>query len=356
MQNAGYGMRNAFVGLLLTVGVVQACSVPVFRYGLERWRQDVHLVSIASNVAPAGAVMTDPGHANLWLERAVNAQDVPVRVFFPDSEVAWYEGQWDDGLPTRLADSPLRRRIAHELLSGTTAVFVLLESSINATNAAVAAMLRERLAALTEEIELEDDPDYEDEADGWTGPDMGRDLASIPLRVAFTMHRLSRDNVAEQFLVDQLVALAAREAQPTAVSLAVIFGRGRTITLTGEELTPDIITEVCWFLCSACSCRVKALNPGIDLLLAANWDDALLDYPEQTVVVLPDGGEFRVGGTGVLASARMERVTPTPAKAAPDTAPSVPAPGDSRRQAAMLAAASLAVVVLLVALLKGRRK
>ena len=40
----------------------------------------------------------------------------------------WYEGAWEPGLLTRLADSPMRRRIAHDLVTGATATFVLIES------------------------------------------------------------------------------------------------------------------------------------------------------------------------------------------------------------------------------------
>ena len=53
-----------------------------------------------------------------------------------------------------------------------------------------------------------------------------------------------------------------------------IFGRGRVLgSLTGKELNEEQIREVTKFLCRECSCQVKELNPGIDMLLTANWDD-----------------------------------------------------------------------------------
>jgi hypothetical protein len=52
-----------------------------------------------------------------------------------------------------------------------------------------------------------------------------------------------------------------------------VFGRGRALEpLIGRGIHPDNIMEVSSYLCGACSCEIKDQNPGIDLLLAANWD------------------------------------------------------------------------------------
>ena len=55
------------------------------------------------------------------------------------------------------------------------------------------------------------------------------------------------------------------------------FGRGRVLTaLHGKDLKAKELEEVAKFLCGACSCQVKELNPGIDLLFAVKWE-AFLD-------------------------------------------------------------------------------
>ena len=55
-----------------------------------------------------------------------------------------------------------------------------------------------------------------------------------------------------------------------------IFGRGRALdALIGKGINADTIAEAAKFLCGACSCQVKRLNPGVDLLIAANWDTIL---------------------------------------------------------------------------------
>jgi hypothetical protein len=342
------------IALLFAAGVAQACTVPVFRYGLERWSPDAHVMTVTSNAAPGEVFTADPGHANLWVERARGAQDVPVKVSFPRSDIAWYEGEWDDGLPARLADSPLRRRIAHELLTGTTAAFVMLESSNRATNEAVHAMLVERLDALVQEIELEEEPDYEDEAADWSGPGSGGDLSRIPLRVEFPLHKLARENAAEQFLIQQFEAVNPLLKDAAEVAIGVVFGRGRMILLAGNEVTPDIIDEICWFLCSACSCRVKALNPGVDLLMAANWNEATFAYPEAVVTVLPDGTEFSLGGTGTLHIA-AETISVTTVEAPVEGEPATVPTKGSTRQGIVLGVVVLSVVGLVLLLLKGGR-
>lgn len=58
---------------------------------------------------------------------------------------------------------------------------------------------------------------------------------------------------------------------------AVVFGRGRVLgAWPREDLGDEGIDEVSLFLLGACSCRVKFQNPGWDLALAVNWDEALL--------------------------------------------------------------------------------
>jgi len=35
---------------------------------------------------------------------------------------------------------------------------------------------------------------------------------------------------------------------------------------------PDVLAEVCSFLVGPCSCQVKQMNPGVDLLMPVDWD------------------------------------------------------------------------------------
>src|SRR5262249_42605094 len=59
-----------------------------------------------------------------------------------------------------------------------------------------------------------------------------------------------------------------------------IFGRGRALcSLEGKALAAKDIEEAARFLCGACSCQVKELNPGVDLLIAADWDELIEAEP-----------------------------------------------------------------------------
>jgi hypothetical protein len=56
------------------------------------------------------------------------------------------------------------------------------------------------------------------------------------------------------------------------------FGRGRMLTgLTGKSLTAENIGEATVYLCGACSCQIKEQNPGVDMLLATDWETAVTD-------------------------------------------------------------------------------
>ena len=78
---------------------------------------------------------------------------------------------------------------------------------------------------------------------------------------------------------------------------AVISGQGRMLVLFGQDLNRDVITEVCYFLCGECSYRIKAMNPGMDLLMAVNWKESIIWYPEPVKTYLPSGVTFSLSDT-----------------------------------------------------------
>ncbi len=52
-----------------------------------------------------------------------------------------------------------------------------------------------------------------------------------------------------------------------------VFGRGRALcSLHGRDLEkPSELQRSLEFLCNACSCQAKELNPGLDLLISTDW-------------------------------------------------------------------------------------
>jgi hypothetical protein len=137
-------------------------------------------------------------------------------------------------------------------------------------------MLETTLAALPEEIELpEPTPD---------GPQL---RSPLPLRVGFALLRLSRQDAAEGPFVRMLLHSEKGLADVRGPIVFPVFGRGRVLTgLHGEDLTAEEMKRAASFVCGACSCQVKRLNPGTDLLIAADWE-ALLDAPAQPETTTP---------------------------------------------------------------------
>ncbi|MDO8943549.1 MAG: hypothetical protein Q7U75_10220, partial [Desulfobacterales bacterium] len=97
-----------------------------------------------------------------------------------------------------------------------------------------------------------------------------------PLRVEFSLLRVRRDDPAEQGLVAMLIGCEADLAGLNEPLVFPLFGRSRAmLPLVGGGISPDNIRGSATFLSGACSCQVKELNPGFDLLITANWNDLL---------------------------------------------------------------------------------
>lgn len=299
-------MRTAFFVTLTLLALAppqgDACAVPVFRYALERWqpsRYPVHVLhrgltpdqrrvlalldgggaNVSVTTIDVGGKLTDDQRA-LWQAHA-KATLPHVVVGYPDEEPggppAW-AGPLEDAAVRGLLDSPARRRVVEYLAQGDSAVWVLVGGKDAKADEVAAKLLHHELIRLSAQILL---------------PEPGKDeiLAThLPLRVSFPIVRVSRADPAEAAFVRQLLGTEPKldaVAGPIAVP---VFGRGRALyALHGKHLGPAQIERWASFLCGACSCQVKELNPGVDLLLTADWREALQldDPPPPTPAVTP---------------------------------------------------------------------
>jgi hypothetical protein len=299
-------LRLAFVlslaGLLLG-GFAIACSVPVFRYALERWRHDKRDELFRVTVFNKGQLSPE----DLATLRHLDPEDGPRTNWFfdvvdvagmlsPEQETLWkaqknptlpwavvrgpegdeekpalYQGPLDRAALTALIDSPARRTVAGKLLNGDSVVWVMIESGDKERDDAVAEMVRKELARLEKVIAL---PDPDDDTESVL-------RSKVPLRISFPLVRLSRQAAGEEAFLHQLLTLDKDHSATTGPILVPIFGRGRMLTTYADkEITRRGLEEACRFLCGACSCRVKMANPGADLLWIADWDSILADRPE----------------------------------------------------------------------------
>jgi hypothetical protein len=109
-----------------------------------------------------------------------------------------------------------------------------------------------------------------------SGADDDAPAEGVELKLAFSMLRVSRDDPAEQFLVSMLLETEPDLKDFSAPMAFPVFGRGRALyALVGKGINADTIHEACEFLIGPCSCQIKDLNPGADLLMAVAWDDLI---------------------------------------------------------------------------------
>jgi len=289
-----YVVAAALVVAMMPPGTASACSIPVFRYALERWAPSPYEVLIfrrgpldAKDRLALQALEklthgTNVDYTEIDLDGRVDklsqalwnahGKDKPlpwVLVKFPDADarspLAW-SGPIDAEKARPLMMSPVREQVARKLIHGDSAVFLVLESGDATADDAAVKLLAAELARLEKAIEL---------------PVLTRDgpqlRSELPLRISLPIVRMSRTQAGEQGLVDLL--LKCEDGLDTAKGPIVyaIFGRGRVLTaLAGKDIAAKEIETVTRFLCGACSCQVKELNPGIDLLFNTRWE-AILD-------------------------------------------------------------------------------
>ncbi len=293
----------------------EACNVPVFRYALERWQPHIYeaFVFHKEELSAADREVVD------WLTKHAASQEVPCNIDvrsvnvaakmdkyaaavnktqagkalprlvvcyprrFGPPVIAW-SGPLTAEAARAVVDSPMRRKVAQAIIKGETAVWVLLESGNKAKDDAAAKLMEDRFAELEKLIELPPQPplypgEPEDAAD-----------QGLPLKVAFSLVRLSRKGPAEKAFVQMLLNteddLASEYAsEPMAFA---VFGQGRAMwALVGKGINEENVTDVCAFLVGRCSCQVKDMNPGVDMLFTADWY-AGLEGREPATAVLPN--------------------------------------------------------------------
>jgi hypothetical protein len=284
--------------LLSLIGsAASACSVPVFRYALEHWRPDAYGVIVfhrgelsetqreqlarlqADGGAPQPANLVvqtvdldqeaDEALTALWEEQ--NTDRLPwMLVSAPPRQGSLspvWTGEFNVEHVSRVIESPIRQQLKSRLLGGESVVWLFLDSGDKPADDAAYELLQKEAARLEQTLEL---PVIE-EADL---SELSLDPEALQLKMSTL--RVSRDDSAEQFLVAMLLRVEPDLMSEPYVSQPMafpVFGRGRALyTLVGAGIAPDTIEEAGRFLTGACQCTVKAQNPGVDLLLAVDWD------------------------------------------------------------------------------------
>jgi hypothetical protein len=273
----------------------QGCTIPVFRYALEKW----DLTSYEILVVHRGPLSVDLQKTLDKWNATPSKANVDITFLDPDAksstklrksqiELAQSEGYKDEAPwmlvryqaprqkaftawsgPCTLAnlhsllDSPMRQTILAHLTRGASGVFVLLTSGDEQKDKAAYNLAVKTLQSLEKKIKLP-----EQDADG---PQL---TWRLPLKVWLPVVTLDRSKPEEAVLVRLLLNTGEELAEAKGPILFPIYGRGRALPgLTGEDLSEKYLLTVTSFLCGPCSCTIKAFNPGLDLLLVADWKE-----------------------------------------------------------------------------------
>ena len=282
---------------ILSPSTAYACSTPVFRYAMERWPADyyegvlIHKGPLADD-DPASVLLQ--GEQAEFLNLRISPIDLasstadevtgllggPVPETLP-ALVLWYpwnkgraapfwNGQFTPSTVKALIQSPKRQELARRLTDGQTAVWIFIESGnagkdkaalqlLNKEFATAAKELKEMASALAEEFQM---------------PEISYEFSILPV---------SRSDPNERMLLEILLNsepdLDEYSNEPIVFPT---FGRGRALfALVGEGINADNLREAIAFITGPCGCEIKMLNPGVDLLMAENWDASVMQFYQE---------------------------------------------------------------------------
>ncbi|MGE0755633.1 MAG: hypothetical protein AB7O38_01370 [Pirellulaceae bacterium] len=313
---------------------VRACNVPVFRYALERWKPDTYEAILFHEGPPTAAIdglvrqlqaagshgrplsnlrvtsvdlrqpMDDAVRAVWESQSAARAPWLVVR--YPAAlqlETTLWSGPADRDSIDRLLRSPMREELARRLLEGASTVWLVIETGDPRRDQPVVDALEGHLRELAGSLQL---PDAKVQPGGVLQLPPGEEeglLSPVPLRIEFPVLRLNRADPAEHAFLATILHTDEGLTAADEVIVVPVFGRGRALqAFPGEQLELEALRGVEEFLCGACSCSVKSQNPGMDLLLTADWDVALgihesgeaTEVAVQTLVPVPPGQTLAV--------------------------------------------------------------
>jgi hypothetical protein len=275
-------LRSSFL-VLISATLLQAqtcaCTIPVFRYALDRWESDRFKLTIPVT-ASQNAELTDllrplraNGKANLDIATARDATLTQAELLDSktSSQQLW-SGNLDKTSLAYLLDSPGRTEILKRILAGESVVWVIVDSGKPEDQAEIARIEKrlkflENVAALP--IQDPNDPDSQ------LGP-------GPSLLLKFTTLHLRRDDPAEKLLISMLAGPGGKVDPAQGSFAAAVFGKGRVLgSWPLTHLDDTALEEACMFLVGRCSCRLKNDNPGWDILLNVDWPKALQEASER---------------------------------------------------------------------------
>lgn len=303
------------------LGTPDACTVPVYRYSLEKWESDLYRITLfyrdsLSNDQAARAAELAAGSRKMYgavpgeisikerekkanmsirfadvadslglgtraLWKAQKGAKLPwVVIRFPRTgrliHPMW-AGALEDLDPATLMDSPARSQVAEYILDGESAVWVFLKTGNAKKDKKSLAVLRKELRACEKDLKLP-------EIDLQDKKELLSDESKPPLRISFKVVEVDRNDRGEMPFVSMLIKSEPKMMQRLKDPMVFpVFGRGRALYgLAGDNIGKETVMEACSFLAGPCACIIKQENPGVDMLFSTRWDDEITEtYAKQ---------------------------------------------------------------------------
>lgn len=308
----------------LAISLLEACQVPVFRYALERWSADKYELAVFSNgqLTKAQQLLIDEVGDDVNLEIAVidigkmtesdHARYGNVKVseggivghlYYPwsvgkanpslNSDDPLWNGNLTKESLNKILNSPVRKAILEKIISGESAVWVLIETGDEVKDNEAENKLWKHLNEVSKLIEIPDGVVGPGELDRVaTGEVDVEDVlrSTIPLKISFDVIRIKQNDPEEKIFLKMLTSFVPQliEQSSNEPLIFPVFGRGRTLEgLPSSIISKRLMMEACSYLCGACSCEVKRENPGIDLIMNTNWKKFLVGSEIIVDKVLP---------------------------------------------------------------------
>ncbi len=297
--------RNGLIGMIFFGVVIAgfACQVPVFRFALERWETDSYTLVIVPGASgqlspPENEILKflelggDSKVGNMNLEVRIDAKKLgessaaTMQLFYPPRSTGprplpIWSGALTMANAKTLVDSSARREIVKRLLSGESAVWVLIESGSKEKDDRAVIEIEKAFAKAEAELKIPDGVLTVAEARK-VSAENERDSdstlrSSIPLKIKFSLMRIARTSPEESIFREMLLHMEADlEAFRNEPMVFPVFGRGRALEpLISRGINLVNVFEHSSYFCGACSCEIKNQNPGVDLLISANWEEAI---------------------------------------------------------------------------------
>jgi hypothetical protein len=267
-----------------------ACSTPVFRYALERWEPDTYILEARLPAQPSADIKA--ALAELQGREDLN---VVVRELPAGDEPASLKLRYPHAPPTHpavltlpatkesvalIAESPARAEVVKRLLAGETAVFLFLESGNAEKDKTVLERLERIIGDLEKNLELPAQAPADTLVEGET--------PNNELKIDFSVVRVKRDDPKEKVLIEALLGSEPDLHDLKGPMTFPVFGRGRSLyAIVDKGINAEVLYEAGAFMTGACSCQVKAQNPGVDLPMAGAWDSIFKDAVYEEVELPP---------------------------------------------------------------------